>query len=178
MSLERVLVHTSLFPSPLSVTVSRFHRLTDLHQHEPPWQSSGCFCSLPATWRWAQLVLPLATASGVVARGPANLNCRHLPSIPWLQGGGARCLPQRGWEGKLTFSAKIGLPESSVRCKNSKCRDPNSARMLLLPAVAQPQLPLKRHQLRHPAGSCGTGWCLLCTGHLSQSSWAPLCGYH
>lgn len=54
--------------------------------------------------------------------------------------------------GELTFSAKTRLPESSVRCKNSKCRDPNSARMLLLPAVAQPQLPLKRHQLRHPAG--------------------------
>lgn len=36
-----------------------------------------------------------------------------------------------------------------MRCKNSKCRDPNSARMLLLPAMAQPQLllePLKRQK--------------------------------
>lgn len=43
----------------------------------------------------------------------------------------------------LAFSAKTWLPESSVRCKNSKCRDPNSARMLLLPAMAQPQLLLE-----------------------------------
>lgn len=53
------------------------------------------------------------------------------------------------WEGvgrRLAFSAKTWLPESSVRCKNSKCRDPNSAKMLLLPAVAQPQLPLKRQK--------------------------------
>lgn len=121
---------------------------------------------------------PASYCFGSGGSGTCKSQLQTLALYPLAAGGGARCLPQRGWEGKLTFSAKIGLPESSVRCKNSKCRDPNSARMLLLPAVAQPQLPLKRHQLRHPAGSCGTGWCLLCTGHLSQSSWAPLCGYH
>lgn len=105
---------------------------------------------LPATWHWAQLVLPPGTTLRMVFGGPVHPDCRHSPSAPLLWCGG----PAWGEsEGKLTFSAKTGLPESSVRCKNSKCRDPNSARMLLLPAVAQPQLPLKRHQLRHPAGS-------------------------
>lgn len=54
--------------------------------------------------------------------------------------------------GRLAFSAKIGLPESSVRCKNSKWRDPNSARILLLPSMAQPQLllePLKDRSSCH-----------------------------
>lgn len=44
---------------------------------------------------------------------------------------------------RLAFSAKMGLPESSLRCKNSRWRDPNSARMLLLPSMAQPQLRLE-----------------------------------
>lgn len=43
--------------------------------------------------------------------------------------------------GVLAFSANTGLPESSVRCRNSKCKVPNSAKMLL-PADAQPQLQL------------------------------------
>ena len=69
----------------------------------------------------------------------------------------------QGKEGaeRLAFSAKIWLPESWVRCKNSKCRDPNSARMLLLPAMAQPQLlwePLKRQKQlgSPPAGGAGS----------------------
>jgi len=41
----------------------------------------------------------------------------------------------------LAFSANTGLPESSERCRNSKCKVPNSAKMLL-PADAQPQLQL------------------------------------
>lgn len=69
----------------------------------------------------------------------------------------------QGKEGaeRLAFSAKTWLPESWVRCKNSKCRDPNSARMLLLPAMAQPQLllePLKRQKQSGspPAGGAGS----------------------
>lgn len=41
---------------------------------------------LPATWRWARLVLPLVTAPRVVAWGPVNLHCRHLPPVPWSRG--------------------------------------------------------------------------------------------
>lgn len=180
MSLERVLVHTSLFPSPLSVTVSRFHRSA------PARTSLAEF--------WLLLFPPCHLALGTVG-SPASYcfesggfgTCKsqlQTPALyPLASGGGARCLPQRGWEGKLTFSAKTGLPESSVRCKNSKCRDPNSARMLLLPAVAQPQLPLKRHQLlaqlctaekHHPAGSCGTG-CACCAPGTSANPSGPHC---
>lgn len=45
-----------------------------------------------------------------------------------------------------------------MRCKNSKCRDPNSARILLLPAAAQPQFPLERQELplSPPAGQAGS----------------------
>lgn len=130
----------------LALSVSRFHSSQicpqPTRQHRPPWQSLVASAPLPAAWHWAHV-------RGVVG-GPVHPDCRHSPSAPLLWCG------VTAWgesEGKLTFSAKTGLPESSVRCKNSKCRDPNSARMLLLPEVAQPQLPLKRHQRRHPAGS-------------------------
>lgn len=46
----------------------------------------------------------------------------------------------------LTFSAKMGSPDNWLKCINSKCRVPNSARMLL-PPEAQGQflpIPLKR----------------------------------
>lgn len=69
---------------------------------------------------------------------------------------------------RLTFSAKTWLPESSVRCKNSKCRDPNSARMLLLPAMDQPQLllePLRRQKQHHH--SSASGWLLGLVGGAS-----------
>lgn len=57
----------------------------------------------------------------------------------------------RGGQG-LAFSANTGLPESSERCRNSKCRVPNSAKMLL-PADAQLQLQLMplRGEKREPS---------------------------
>jgi hypothetical protein len=134
-----------------------------VHQHKPRWQSSGGFCFPPC-----HLVLGTvgSPTSYCFKSGGWGLQTSTADTCPLSLG---VCV----WGGELTFSAKTGLPESSVRCRNSKCRDPNSARMLLLPAVAQPQLPLKRHQLCHPAGSlaesgssCGTGWCLLCARHL------------
>lgn len=45
-----------------------------------------------------------------------------------------------------------------MRCKNSKCRDPNSARMLLLPATAQPQLLLEPLEDRGSPGQPPAGW--------------------
>lgn len=45
------------------------------------------------------------------------------------------------WKLHQTFSLKMGFPESSVRCMNSRCNVPNSARMLL-PADAHPQFQL------------------------------------
>lgn len=48
----------------------------------------------------------------------------------------------------LTFSAKIGFPDKWLRCINSKCRVPNSAK-ILLPPEAQGQflpIPLKKRR--------------------------------
>ncbi len=45
----------------------------------------------------------------------------------------------------LTFSAKTGLPESSLRCMNSKCSVPYSARILLPPEAHGQFLPIPLH---------------------------------
>lgn len=42
----------------------------------------------------------------------------------------------------LTFSAKTGLPESALRCMNSKCSVPYSARILLPPDAHGQFLPI------------------------------------
>ena len=110
--------------------------------HLPCRLASGTIRQLFATLALAAgFQLPRPTPSA----GPCSIS---LSAHPLLS---AR---ERGKERRLAFSAKTWLPESWVRCKNSKCRDPNSARMLLLPAMAQPQLllePLKRQkQSGHP----------------------------
>lgn len=58
-----------------------------------------------------------------------HCKCTHLSHICLL------CVQH------CTFSLKMGFPESSVRCMNSKWSVPNSARMLL-PADAHPQFQL------------------------------------
>lgn len=155
MSLERVLMHTTAcscqYEEPGSGLQSpdfTAHRICHqpMCQHRPPWQSSGGFCSPPCHLVLGTSVLPsTSNCCEIGGRAPADPDYRLSPCGPVL---GACGVPpsERVWD-KLTFSAKTGFPESSVRCKNSKCREPNSARMLLLPAVAQPQLPLKRHPM-------------------------------
>lgn len=60
----------------------------------------------------------------------------------------ADILDQHHVAGSFTFCANSGFPESLLRCMNSKCRVPYSARMLL-PPDAHGQflpIPLKKRQ--------------------------------
>lgn len=66
----------------------------------------------------------------------------------------SEALQCKGVREKLTFSAKTESPDNWVKCMNSRCRVPNSARMLL-PPEAQGQflpIPLKRRTDRRGMG--------------------------
>lgn len=96
-------------------------------------------------WQWLEAFgLPTHPPAGPRSISPSRAECPPF----------ALRVEKREQGRRLAFSAKTWLPESWVRCKNSRCRDPNSARMLLPPATAQPQLllePLKdRSSLGHP----------------------------
>lgn len=112
-------------------------RCTHLPCRLAPHTSQATMCYTGCGW-WASAARPPLAQTPLPATG----------SPPAALRGEKRKQGRR-----LAFSAKTWLPESSVRCRNSKCRDPNSARMLLLPAMAQPQLWLEPRLLKrqkHP----------------------------
>lgn len=50
---------------------------------------------------------------------------------------------------RLTFSAKMGFPDKWLKCMNSKCKVPNSARILLPPEAQGQFRPMPLRKKRH-----------------------------
>lgn len=50
---------------------------------------------------------------------------------------------------RLTFSAKMGFPDKWLKCMNSKCKVPNSARILLPPEAQGQFRPIPLRKRRH-----------------------------
>lgn len=50
---------------------------------------------------------------------------------------------------RLTFSAKMGFPDKWLKCMNSKCKVPNSARILLPPEAQGQFRPMPLRKRRH-----------------------------
>lgn len=173
MSLERVLVHTSLFPSPLSVTVSRFHRSA------PARTSLAEF--------WLLLFPPCHLALGTVG-SPASYcfesggfgTCKSQLQTPALY-------PLASGGGKMSASERVG-GKTHLFCKDWIAREFSEMQefqvqgpKLRQDAAAARGGPAPATAEKTAASPCWLLWyrvCLLCTGHLSQSSWAPLCGCH
>lgn len=71
---------------------------------------------------------------------------RHLPGEGTVSP--QHCFAMQAVVESLTFSAKTGFPDKWLKCTNSKCKVPNSAK-ILLPPEAQGQflpIPLKKRR--------------------------------
>lgn len=78
---------------------------------------------------------------------------RHIPELPAVTQTLILSVRFAQVLSRLTFSAKMGFPDKWLKCMNSKCKVPNSAR-ILLPPEAQGQfrpMPLRKRRHRKTA---------------------------